>query len=971
MFASLFLAVFAAVADPAAAPLEDARLNDVFFVDAQHGWTVGDHGMIWSTEDGGRVWRPQTSNASCSLQSVCFCSPQVGWAAGGYTHPFTHVSTGVLLTTTDGGKTWAEIPKTEVPLLHRVRFFNAQHGWAVGCRSAMYPSGIFLTNDGGKRWLPVPGNIAADWTAADFFNPNTGAIVGRHATAGVVKEGVVDPARPNVPELINLTRVQLVPPNFGWMVGDGGAVRFTSDGGTTWTHPPTALPAAASQFDFSALAARGPSCWIAGTPGARVFHTADAGRTWDVCATGSNVPLRAMTFVDDQHGWAVGDLGTILATTDGGRTWQRQRSGGARAASLMLLSEPNDVPLEWVANIAGSEGYLTVVNAIGRRDIEIPLQDAVPTADRLHEAVVRVGGSSTEIAWQFPLRQSGLPMSGEQIVSMWDNLHDGRCRDHLQAYLVRQIRLWRPEVVITCEPSGKKDDSLTPLLHQAVLLAVGQAADANAFASQKLDAGLDPWAVKRVFAILPSESRGRSDWSANDFSPRLGCSPAEAAIEPRGILFDHFTAPPTTQRIRLLFSTAAQEQGQEQRDLFAGINLQPGGTSRRLLPQRVPEGMELRQRMSQRRRHVLAILENAGRTTGRIETLLAQIDNLCRDLDDDSRGQILYQLADRYCRAGQLELASESFQILLNRYPQHAMAPQALLWLVQYHASDELSLQIPQVDRKKRLEQAIAFGRQAEQASQELFADPRLCFPLAVAYRELGQVRQAEQIYQMQIGGVDSWSICARGELRRDDSKSKNRQFKTTLACHRTSVKPHLDGVLDEDMWRQAKPATLQSEQHDDGNWPTTALLAYDDEFLYFAARCRTAATNAERQAEQQRARDTDLSGHDRVELLIDVDRDFTTYDRLAVDHRGWTNDDCWGDRSWNPQWFVATKQDGNAWTVEAAIPLAELSSQRPRTGTTWAVGIQRVVPQVGFQSWTVPAAVSILPSGFGYVVFR
>ena len=36
-----------------------------------------------------------------------------------------------------------------------------------------------------------------------------------------------------------------------------------------------------------------------------------------------------------------------------------------------------------------------------------------------------------------------------------------------------------------------------------------------------------------------------------------------------------------------------------------------------------------------------------------------------------------------------------------------------------------------------------------------------------------------------------------------------------------------------------------------------------------------------------------------------------------------------------------------------------------------WAVGIQRVVPGVGFQSWSTPAAVAVLPDGFGYLVFQ
>src|SRR5690554_5998048 len=37
----------------------DARLAEVCFVDARHGWAVGDRGAIWHTKDGGETWALQ------------------------------------------------------------------------------------------------------------------------------------------------------------------------------------------------------------------------------------------------------------------------------------------------------------------------------------------------------------------------------------------------------------------------------------------------------------------------------------------------------------------------------------------------------------------------------------------------------------------------------------------------------------------------------------------------------------------------------------------------------------------------------------------------------------------------------------------------------------------------------------------------------------------------------------------------
>ncbi len=55
-----------------------------------------------------------------------------------------------------------------------------------------------------------------------------------------------------------------------------------------------------------------------------IVRSDDSGRSWEVLHTPSAATLTAVTFTDLQHGWAVGHLGTILATRDGGTTWSLQ-----------------------------------------------------------------------------------------------------------------------------------------------------------------------------------------------------------------------------------------------------------------------------------------------------------------------------------------------------------------------------------------------------------------------------------------------------------------------------------------------------------------------------------------------------------------------------------------------------------------------------------------------------------------------
>ena len=275
------------------------------------------------------------------------------------------------------------------------------------------------------------------------------------------------------------------------------------------------------------------------------------------------------------------------------------------------------------------------------------------------------------------------------------------------------------------------------------------------------------------------------------------------------------------------------------------------------------EGIDLRQRIAQKRRHVEEILDRAERTVGSVEQLLAQIDDLTRDLDDQSRGQILYQLGDRYYRTGHWPSAAETFQVLSERYPQHALTPQALLWLVQYYASGKAAWRVEHGDGQKRFERAAALGQQIQRTRPELFAEPALCFPLAAAYRGLGQARQAERFYQAQSygGDRDAWSACAQSELHlADPTKGRRRDSRTArcfadcakpiLACVKAQTKPRLDGVLDDPVWQQAKPAALQSAQHDDGDWPAAVMLGLRRRV---SLHCRPLPTAGDRPARWRR----------------------------------------------------------------------------------------------------------------------
>jgi photosystem II stability/assembly factor-like uncharacterized protein len=965
-------------ADPAADDTlrSDARLADVCFIGPQCGWAVGDRGAIWHTDDGGRHWQLQESGVACALKSVWFLNERTGWAAGGFTHPFLHTGSGVLLWTRDGGRHWQHDPKLLLPPLAQVRFFSERQGWAVGCASAMFPAGIFVTQDGGASWMPPCGAATNGWLAGDFLDLRTGVVVGRSGSVAAIQNGDLRVAQPGL-AAGDVTRVKLMPPDYGWLVGDAGLVMCTTDQGRTWGSQAGTLPRIADgnlapQFDFAALAVRGPKCWIAGSPGSRVFHSSDAGRTWNVFPTCTTLPIRALTFADDLHGWAVGDLGTILATDDGGRTWQRQRAGGAKAALLAFCARPAHVPLELLARHCGGDGHLGVVQMIGHDGTEVHQRQTVPAADRVHEAVVAVGGSGAETPSASLARE-------------------------LEPHIVRQIRLWRPDVIVNQDVSSHPGDPLALLVSQAVQEAIPKAADPACFPEQLALAGLSVWQVKRVYAVMPPGTRSGDALATGQLVPRLGRTLEDVVARPRALLDEQYRPTPATVNLRLLSSqvgagravAASYSEGAEtaspaaaRGDLFAGLALPANSEARRAMSTKTAENLDLLQRLAARRRHSQAILDRFEQDPQAAVQLLAQTEELTRGMAPASAALVMHRLGDRYHRSGRWDLAADCFQSLVERYGDDPVCRAAVLWLVQYYASGEAGACLSPDQRNSHLSRAVALGQEIERTRPDLFAESEVRFPMAAACRRLGQAKQAERLCLVERNRAehDAWRACAQGEAWLVQPKGPSP--KPLLTCVKATTRPKLDGRLDDAVWQQAKPAALVSPLKDDAEWPATVMLAHDDRFLYVAMCCRQAPGAQYPAATGARTRDSDLTERDRVEIFLDIDRDYATYYRLAIDHRGWAADACFGDPTWDPKWFIAAHTEDGVWTAEAAIPLDELAGRERGRGpesagladsnrTVWAVGVQRVVPGVGFQSWTAAAAPSVVPKGFGYAVFE
>lgn len=1001
-------------APPAVSPdqLPDATLHDICFVDPDRGFAVGERGAIWRTEDGGRHWRLTPSPLACCWQSIQFVDEQNGWIVGGYPHQLTHRSTGAILRTKDGGRTWAEVPKLVVPALKKVHFFDAKHGLAIGDASEFCPSGIFRTNNSGQTWMPAAGAAHSGWSDGAFHDPQRGVVVGPQGHVAVAGGGSLAAARLPRIGARHVRQVSLDASGGGWLVGDGGLVLRTYDGGIEWRMPRGRIPDIAfDQIDFRAHAAKGSHVWVAGSPGTVVLHSGDAGETWQLLRTEQHAPLRAIFFLDEHRGWAAGDLGTILGTRDGGRTWTVQQRGAAQAALLALYSLPERLPLEALTKLAGSEGYITATEILNT-STATPISRRVSIEERTAAATSLIGGSACDTTWRYPVPDDELLLSADGIIEHWNALCNGHGVESLEASVVRKIRQWRPEVILTERSSARGDDMLAHITNQIVLSAVSKAADAEAYPEQIRELALAPWKVKKVFSALPPETPGMVNLSTAQVAPRLGASLADVTSVARGLLGEQYRPGPTQLGFQLLMST--QPRDLAVRDFFSGINLPAGGDARRRQNEASPQSLEALRRQAQRARNIQQLMARSAADQASGGSWLGQVDDLTKGLSRDTAAQTLYELAWRYHYSGQWHAAADAYQLVTERYPDHDLADPAALWLVQYYASGEAAVRMrggtrvmsgdggfgerPTVsfasasepseasgatpslnvrahyasgsfglNTQDRWHRAIDLAGKFQQSRPRLHATPELRFPLASAHREVGLHQQAQALlasFEKDRAGDDWWASAAvEAWLSRPTPQGP----KPAATCKRIAEKPKLDGVLDDPFWASAKPIDLAHA----GLPSATLQLAQDGEFLYLGVSNEKLAGFDYSLTSETRTHDADLTLHDRIDVCLDIDRDFATFYRFSFDYRGFTREACLGDASWNPTWYVAAGQEAGRWTIEAAIPLNEICLKPPQLGDAWALGAMRIMPGSGITGWNSSSSVKPRGEKLGVLLFE
>lgn len=104
------------------------RLNDLFFLDPDHGWVVGDNGFVAMTEDGGRRWTVQTAAAAAHFTGVHFVDHASGFLIGRRTNGLGSV----VLHTSNAGEIWELQQTVDNDLLADLFVSETGDAWAAG-----------------------------------------------------------------------------------------------------------------------------------------------------------------------------------------------------------------------------------------------------------------------------------------------------------------------------------------------------------------------------------------------------------------------------------------------------------------------------------------------------------------------------------------------------------------------------------------------------------------------------------------------------------------------------------------------------------------------------------------------------------------------------------------------------------------------------------------------------------------------
>jgi hypothetical protein len=180
------------------------------------------------------------------------------------------------------------------------------------------------------------------------------------------------------------------------------------------------------------------------------------------------------------------------------------------------------------------------------------------------------------------------------------------------------------------------------------------------------------------------------------------------------------------------------------------------------------------------------------------------------------------------------------------------------------------------------------------------------------------------------IVSVFLFGCIASANAQRQTGKVENTPSgwtRVSLVASSCTKPPKIDGILDDQCWKNAGRAQNFARLTSPVVQQTEAWACADSTHLYIAFHCFDSHMNQIRSAETQRNGNTWVD--DSVSVDIDSQDNRKSYSQFTVTPRGTQNENLEGGTAdnitWAGDWRAATHLEKNGWTVEISIPFALL----------------------------------------------
>ncbi|CAG5076633.1 YCF48-related protein [Parvicella tangerina] len=429
-------------------------------------FAVGRHHRILRTQNGGVTWSiapVYESHSSAFLYTVDFVNDTLGFAVGK-----SNTYDGKLYRTTNGGDNWYSVGSFQWDILSDIYFINDSTYYLLGHTINTFPNtqlNIFKSSDYGAIWElsfeDYPGYIEVlSSLGPNKFSFNTDSTLFIAGTGGMImKVNIEDSVLTMVPQSlgsVDFKDIFFIDEYTGYVVGVGGVIMQTQDGGETWDQINNGLGSAVRSIisltenkahsfgEQSAMCStidqgenwdvkkRGTyriidACFIDTLHGYRLQHyssaycyfmkTLDGGESWSY----QSVPhgyLNTVVFTDSLNGYIAGDNGVVLKTIDGGDNWTDVSTPGpSKIRASYALSKDTvyfvgDNGLVVNTNDGGSSyNYYNIGVSVSMFDVFFWDADTGYVAGQLNTLLKTTDGGTN---WT-----SVSPLNGSDITSMY------------------------------------------------------------------------------------------------------------------------------------------------------------------------------------------------------------------------------------------------------------------------------------------------------------------------------------------------------------------------------------------------------------------------------------------------------------------------------------------------------------------------------------------------------------------------